>query len=118
MKETNNSLIESVGSGKIQYQGKWYEKSLIIGIDKIIYPWKHPDVADLDISDFETVFAGNTEVILLGTGAKQTFPDTRLVAKILTRGVGIEVMDSKSACRTFNLLVSEYRRPLAMLMLE
>ena len=38
MKETNNSLIESVGSGKIQYQGKWYEKSLIIGIDKIIYP--------------------------------------------------------------------------------
>ena len=107
MKETNNSLIESVGSGKIQYQGKWYEKSIIIGIDKIIYPWKHPDVADLDISDFETVFDGNTEVILLGTGAKQVFPDGYLLNKILTKGVGIEVMDSISACRTFNLLVSE-----------
>ena len=118
MKETNNSLIESVGSGKIQYQGKWYEKSLIIGIDKIIYPWKHPDVADLDISDFETVFDGNAEVILLGTGAKQVFPDRYLLNKILTKGVGIEVMDSTSACRTFNLLVSEYRRPLAMLMLK
>ena len=92
MKETNNSLIESLGSGKIQYQGKWYEKSLIIGIDKIIYPWKHPDVADLDISDFETVFDGNTEVILLGTGAKQVFPDGYLLNKILTKGVGIEVM--------------------------
>ena len=111
MKETNNSLIESVGSGKIQYQGKWYEKSIIIGIDKIIYPWKHPDVADLDISDFETVFDGNTEVILLGTGAKQVFPDGYLLNKILTKGVGIEVMDSISACRTFNLLVSEYRSP-------
>ena len=118
MKETNNSLIESVGNGKIQYQGKWYEKSLIIGIDKIIYPWKHPDVADLDISDFEPVFDGNTEVILLGTGAKQVFPDGYLLNKILTKGVGIEVMDSISACRTFNLLVSEYRRPLAMLMFE
>ena len=118
MKETNNSLIESVGNGKIQYQGKWYENSLIIGIDKIIYPWKHPDVADLDISDFEPVFDGNTEVILLGTGTKQVFPDRYLLTKILTKGVGIEVMDSTSACRTFNLLVSEYRRPLAMLMLE
>ena len=118
MKETNNSLIESVSSGKIQYQGKWYEKSLIIGIDKIIYPWKHPDVADLDISDFEPVFDGNTEVILLGTGTKQVFPDPRVLTKILKRGFGIEVMDSKSACRTFNLLVSEYRRPLAMLILE
>ena len=118
MKETNNSLIESVGNGKIQYQGKWYEKSLIIGIDRIIYPWKHPDVVDLDMSDFEPVFDGNTEVILLGTGAQQVFPDRHLLTKILIRGVGIEVMDSKSACRTFNLLVSEYRRPLAMLILE
>ena len=118
MKETNNSLIESVGSGKIQYQGKWYEKSLIIGIDRIIYPWKHPDVADLDISDFEQVLDDNTEVILLGTGIKQVFPDTHLLTKIFTRGVGIEVMDSKSAWRTFNLLLSEHRRPLAMLILE
>ena len=118
MKETNNSLIESVGSGKIQYQGKWYEKSLIIGIDRIIYPWKHPDVEGLAMSDFETVFDGNTEVILLGTGTKQVFPDRYLLTKILTKGVGIEVMDSTSACRTFNLLVSEYRRPLDMLMLE
>jgi len=118
MKETNNSLIESVGSGKIQYQGNWYEKSLIIGIDKIIYPWKHPDVADIDISDFEPFFDGNIEVILLGTGTKQVFLNGYLLTKILTKGVGIEVMDSKSACRTFNLLVSEYRRPLAMLMLE
>ena len=118
MKETNNSLIESVGSGKIQYQGKWYEKSLIIGIDRIIYPWKHPDVENLDMSDFEPVFDGNSEVILLGTGTKQVFPDGHLLTKILKRGVGIEVMDSKSACRTFNLLISEYRRPLAMLMLE
>ena len=118
MKETNNSLIESVGSGKIQYQGKWYEKSLIIGIDKIIYPWKHPDVEDLDISDFEQFLNGNLEVILLGTGTKLVFPDTRLMTKILKRGLGIEVMDTRSACRTFNLLVSEHRRPLAMLMLE
>ena len=117
MKETNNSLVESVGSGKIKYQGKWYTKSLIIGIDKIVYPWKHPDVSDLDMIDFEPFFDGNIEVILLGTGTKQVFPDSRLLTKILKRGLGIEVMDSKSACRTFNLLVSEYRRPLAMLIL-
>ena len=118
MKETNNSIVESVGSGKIKYQGKWYTKSLIIGIDKIVYPWKHPDVSDLDMIDFEPFFDGNIEVILLGTGTKQVFPDSRLLTKILKRGFGIEVMDSKSACRTFILLVSDYRRPLAMLILE
>ena len=118
MKETNNSIVESVGSGKIKYQGKWYTKSLIIGIDKIVYPWKHPDVSDLDMIDFEQFLNGNLEVILLGTGTKLVFPDTRLMNKILKRGLGIEVMDTRSACRTFNLLVSEHRRPLAMLMLE
>mgnify|MGYP000892994241 CR=1 FL=1 len=83
------------------------------GIKRII-----DDVADMNMSDFEPVFDGNTEVILLGTGTKQVFPKKHLLSKILTRGLGIEVMDSISACRTFNLLVSEYRRPLAMLMLE
>ena len=63
MKETNNSLIESVGNGKIQYQGKWYIKSLIIGIDKIIYPWKHPDVADMNMSDLNS-FTDKIECVL------------------------------------------------------
>jgi uncharacterized protein len=31
------------------------------------------------------------------------------------RGVGIEVMDTPAACRTFNILVAEGRRPAAII---
>ena len=57
----------------------------------------------------------NPELILLGTGTRQLFPDPHTTAGIFARGVGLEIMDTRAACRTFNVLVSEYRRVVAAL---
>jgi len=50
------------------------------------------------------------EIVLLGTGARQRFPHARLTAPLGAAHVGLEVMDSKAACRTYNILVAEERR--------
>jgi uncharacterized protein len=49
------------------------------------------------------------QVVLLGTGAHQTFPPAQTLAACLRQGVGIEVMDNAAAARTHALLVSEGR---------
>ena len=58
------------------------------------------------------------EVVLLGTGARQTFPDRELMLGLLQAGIGLEIMDTASACRTYNVLMSEGRRVVAALIIE
>ena len=55
--------------------------------------------------------------MLLGTGVRQRLPPPALYAAFAARGIGLEVMDNRAACRTFNLLLSEFREVAVALML-
>ena len=57
------------------------------------------------------------EVLLIGTGAKQQFLHPRLTHFLLTARVGVEVMDSQAAARTYNILMSEGRHVIAALII-
>jgi len=57
------------------------------------------------------------ELVILGTGRRQRFPRTELIAPLVRAGIGWEVMDTGAACRTFNVLVAEGRRVAAALLL-
>jgi len=37
---------------------------------------------------------------------------------LITAGVGLEIMDTASACRTYNILMGEGRRVVAALIIE
>ncbi|WP_316012994.1 Mth938-like domain-containing protein [Roseobacter sp. HKCCA0434] len=54
--------------------------------------------------------AGEMDVLLLGMGADVAVPDDDFVAAIEAAGIGVEIMSSPSACRTYNVLLSEGRR--------
>ena len=56
-------------------------------------------------------------LVLLGTGTRLRFPSAAVMATLLTRGIGIEVMDSAAAARTFNVLATEGRRVVAAFLL-
>ena len=58
-----------------------------------------------------------SSIVLLGTGLRQRFPTAAILARFLTRGVGVEVMDNAAAARTFNVLAAEGRRAVAAFML-
>jgi uncharacterized protein len=55
------------------------------------------------------------ELILLGTGINQQFMHPKIVAFLSQQGIGIEVMATAPACRTFNILQSENRAAWAIL---
>lgn len=55
------------------------------------------------------------EVILIGTGATQIFLPVAITQPLMALGIGIEIMNTHAAARTYNILMSEDRRVLALL---
>ncbi|GAB5449202.1 MAG: Mth938-like domain-containing protein [Gymnodinialimonas sp.] len=54
--------------------------------------------------------AGEVDVLLLGTGAEIAHPPAALRRAVEAAGLGLEVMASSAACRTYNVLLAEGRR--------
>ena len=52
---------------------------------------------------------------LLGTGARQIFLDAEYTRFLAARGIGLEVMDTGAACRSYNILAGESRPVVAAL---
>ncbi len=98
---------------RIKEEGKQqkldYTESLLLLPDKI-----HPNWTP---TDFNCLLDFEPELILLGTGSELIFPDPILLEPIYAARVGIEVMSTEAACRTYNLLMSDNRRVLAALMI-
>ena len=80
--------------------------------------WAPPPVADLQPEDLAPLLGLDPapEFLLLGTGSGLRFPTRALIRELEARGVGVEVMDSRAAARTWGLLRAEERWIAAALM--
>lgn len=77
--------------------------------------WTGAGVADIGADDLESLLAADIELVVIGTGQQQQLPDRSLMFAMARRGVGLEVMDTAAAARTFNVLIAEGRRVAAIL---
>lgn len=57
--------------------------------------------------------AGHVDVLFVGTGAEVAHIPQTVRRALEEAGIGVEAMNSPSACRTFNILLSEGRRVAA-----
>ena len=55
---------------------------------------------------------------MIGAGWSPALPPRELTFAMARLGIGFEVMDTPAACRTFNILVAEGRRPAAVLVID
>jgi uncharacterized protein len=111
---TYNS-ITAYGEGYVQVNSQRYESSLIVMPERVL-SWSASDFFSLRSKDFEELKNLGAEIVLLGTGPKQRFPHPSLTAPLAQAGIGVEVMDLKAACRTYNILVAEERKVAAALL--
>ena len=117
--ETNPeaNLVRAYGPGEISVRDLIVRDNVILTADEILTDWRPRDVASIDSEDMERVLSLSPEIIVLGTGDALVFPDKEIMAFVLGRGVGFEVMDTAAACRTYNILIHEGRRAAAALLL-
>lgn len=95
-----------------------YQTSLLLTDAQLIADWPVADCQQLDLDSLQSILSDPPEVLLLGTGKKQIFPDMSLLQALFEKGIGVEVMDTLAACRTFNVLLHEERKVVAALIWE
>jgi len=107
--------IASVGPEGIQINDRLWAETIALTPDGIVGQWDSAPIADLREDDFAPLLAQSPELVLVGSGARNEFPPRELMFAFARLGVGLEVMDSAAAARTFNVLAMEGRRIAAVL---
>lgn len=107
--------IQSYNDDCIIVSGQNYAYPLLVMPQQLISPWGPPKIEDLQIQHFQDILALSPQVVLLGTGRKHLFLDMKLFAPLIEQGIGVELMSSAAACRSYTLLMAEGRQVAAIL---
>jgi uncharacterized protein len=108
--------IEGYAPGRIIIDGRGYSEGLMLSPERIITGWGPAQAADLSGEHLAGLIALAPQVIVIGTGDRQVFPNPGVLQIALAQGLGVEIMDTGAACRTYNLLMAEGRKVAAGLM--
>ena len=109
------NFVRGYAPGRLRVGELTHTSSVILTATAVIEHWRPASVQDLTAADLEPVLGLAPEVVLLGTGAHQQFPDSRILRILYEQRIGVEIMDTSAACRTFNVLVGEGRSVAAAL---
>ncbi|HMA32114.1 MAG TPA: Mth938-like domain-containing protein [Casimicrobiaceae bacterium] len=112
------NVVTGFGEGWVRIGVDEYREGVVILPDRVIPGWAPAGFDALAAEDFASLLVSAPEIVLLGTGARQRFAHPRLLAPLIAARVGVETMDTRAACRTFNILVAEGRRAVAALAIE
>jgi uncharacterized protein len=107
------NMITGYGDGYIAVNTQRYTRPVIVTPNREISDWDVENFAALTRGHFEALLELKPEIVLLGTGERQQFPRPELTRVLTEAGVGVEAMDTRAACRTYNILMSEGREVLA-----
>jgi uncharacterized protein len=114
---TQNAFT-AYGDGYVQVNDRKLTQSAIVTPEQIIEPWAILGFDALREEDFAPLVALSPEIVLLGSGAKFRFLHPAITRALSAARVGVEIMDTAAACRTYNVLLAEGRKVVAALIVE
>ena len=118
--DDNQSLyqIRAFTPGSIQINEIIYTVSVIVTPNQLIVNWAPQTLAELNKDNLLIAANLKPDLILLGTGTTLHFPDLAIYGELLNQGIGVEIMDTRAACRTYNALSAENRNVAACLIIR
>lgn len=118
--DENNATYQIRGyqPGRIQINDRLFHTSVIIAPEKLIDFWRPQNITDLEAHDFSIILSLRPAILLIGTGATLRFPHAATYGELINQGIGVEVMDTNAACRTYNALSAEGRDVTAALIIS
>jgi uncharacterized protein len=111
------NVIRAYAPGEVRVNETVYTRSVVVTPDRIISDWPPERYGDLDVPHFEIIVTLEPEIVLLGTGTRLQFPLPSRTLPLIRAGIGVEVMDTAAACRTYNILMEDGRRVVAALLM-
>jgi len=111
------NIIRAYTDNSVTINEETFTRSIVVQAHYLEPTWLPQSIDEIDAAAIRELAKLDTEIILLGTGQKQHFPDRRLFVPLYDNNIGIEVMDTPAACRTYNILLEEGRAVTAALLI-
>ena len=115
---TGSSLppIDAFGDGGFRIAGVRKEGATLI-VDGAARPWSLKGEG-VEVEDLKIFLdrPDRPDMLILGVGERLVHPPASIRQAFRDAGIGLEVMDTATACRTYNLLAGEGRNIAAALL--
>ena len=106
------AAIDAYGNGGFRFASMSHRGS-ILALPSGIWAWELDVANGLTLDAFARVLSEprgeEFQFLLLGTGTSQVFPSLDIRRAFLDAGIGLDVMSTGAACRTYNVLLAEGR---------
>lgn len=109
-------IIDTYGNGGFRFAGMSHRGSILL-LPSGVLAWPVAAPSEIDRSALRPVKAeaAGIELLLVGTGLDIVAIDPALRGWLKDAGVGLDVMQTGAAARTYNILVAENRKVAAAL---
>ncbi|MEN9947096.1 MAG: hypothetical protein RLZZ293_1482 [Pseudomonadota bacterium] len=91
-----------------------YNTNILVTPD-CIQPLAISQISQLTLDNYQFILDFQPDLILFGTGGQIQYPEAPLLKALQKQQIGFEVMPIPALCRTFNYLVGEGRKVVALL---
>ena len=110
------NLVRSYGAGQIRVDDQVFTRCCVVSPTLLLGDWtlKTPD--ELGVTEIATIIELAPQIVLVGYRGPQRFAPRSVRRALADRQIALELMELGAACRTYNVLASEGRRVLAVLL--
>jgi uncharacterized protein len=112
------NTVTGYGADYVEINLVRHSGSLLVLPEAPVIPWPVSSFDQLSAEHFAMLVDSAPEVVVFGSGERLRFPHPRLTAALTAKRIGVETMDFKAACRTYNILMAEGRKVAAALLIE
>ena len=113
---TSRQRITAYGAGFVIVNEATLTGTVMVGSDAHATDFEERGPDDLSAATIKRLCELSPEVVIIGTGSRHVFPSPELLAPMTRAGIGVEVMSTSAACRTYNILSGEGRKVVALLL--
>ncbi len=108
--------FDAYGNGGFRFADMSHRGS-VLALPSGIKAWPVASIGELTDEALEPIFAeaGEIELLLLGTGADIAALPNAFRERFREAGIGLDVMQTGAAARTYNILLAENRKVAAAL---
>jgi uncharacterized protein len=111
--EPGLNTVRRYAPGEIEVGAHRLRAPCLLSAQHIVSDWSARSVAELDSEALAAILALEPRILLLGSDALEPRPPAAWRRQLEARGIAVETMGLGAACRTYNVLVQEYRPVVA-----
>ena len=116
---TNNpNLITSAQPDQCVIGSQKHKKTIIIPSDGQVIEYSIESINELTKELIAQLCDYQPEVIILATGQHIEFPETNILDQLVSKNIGLEVLNNQAAARTFNVLLAESRKTVCLMIIK